>query len=126
MSNSPLHIMTEDTELCLPLEASGTNIFADTRTPMQRELEECPHVVLCLPHSWDPQNVQFSQSSRSLEEEIQMRRTIGSISYHRCREAVAVGTARVAKEGTLTNLLDLFTKLLSAFRREELLHRFTY
>ena len=33
-----------------------------------------------------------------------------SICYHRCREAVASRTVRVAKEGTLTNLSDLFTK----------------
>ena len=41
-----------------------------------------------------------------------------SIAYHRCREAVAAGTARVAKEGTQTNLSDLFTKLLPQPRRE--------
>ena len=35
-----------------------------------------------------------------------------SIAYHRCREAVAAGTVRVAKEGTKTNLADLFTKIL--------------
>ncbi len=35
-----------------------------------------------------------------------------SIAYHRCREAVAAGTVQVAKEGTQTNLSDLFTKLL--------------
>ena len=34
-----------------------------------------------------------------------------SICYHRCREAVACWTIRVAKEGTLTNLSDLFTTL---------------
>jgi hypothetical protein len=49
-----------------------------------------------------------------------------SIAYHRCREAVAAGTVRVAKEGTLTNLSDLFTKLLPQIRREELLDKFTY
>jgi hypothetical protein len=49
-----------------------------------------------------------------------------SIAYHRCREAVAAGTVRVAKEGTKTNLSDLFTKLLPQPRREELLDRFTY
>ena len=49
-----------------------------------------------------------------------------SIAYHRCREAVAAGTVRVAKEGTLTNLSDLFTKLLPQPRREELLDKFTY
>jgi hypothetical protein len=49
-----------------------------------------------------------------------------SIAYHRCREAVAAGTARVAKEGTHTNLSDLFTKLLPQPCREELLDKFTY
>ena len=33
-----------------------------------------------------------------------------SIAYHRCREAVAAGVIRVAKEGTKSNLSDLFTK----------------
>jgi hypothetical protein len=49
-----------------------------------------------------------------------------SIAYHRCREAVAAGTVRVAKEGTKTNLGDLFTKALPQPRREELLDKFTY
>ena len=49
-----------------------------------------------------------------------------SIAYHRCREAVAAGTIRVAKEATATNLSDLFTKLLPQPRREDLLDRFTY
>ncbi len=50
-----------------------------------------------------------------------------SIAYHRCCEAVAAGTGRVAKEGTKTNLSDLLTKLLpQASRREELLDKFTY
>ena len=49
-----------------------------------------------------------------------------SIAYHRCREAVAAGTVRVAKEGTRTNLSDLFTKLLPQIRRDELLDKCTY
>jgi Reverse transcriptase (RNA-dependent DNA polymerase) len=49
-----------------------------------------------------------------------------SIAYHRCREAVAAGTVRIAKEATKTNLSDLFTKLLPHPRREELLDKFTY
>jgi hypothetical protein len=44
-----------------------------------------------------------------------------SIAYHRCRKAVAAQTMRVAKEGTKTNLSDLFTKVLPQSRREELL-----
>jgi hypothetical protein len=49
-----------------------------------------------------------------------------SIAYHRCREAVAAGTVRIAKEDTKTNLADLFTKLLPQARRDELLDKFTY
>ena len=49
-----------------------------------------------------------------------------SIAYHRCREAVAAGTVRIAKEATRTNLSDLFTKILPQPRREELLDKFTY
>jgi hypothetical protein len=49
-----------------------------------------------------------------------------SISFHRAREAVAMGMIRVAKEGTFTNLSDLFTKPLPQPKREGLLDRFTY
>jgi hypothetical protein len=49
-----------------------------------------------------------------------------SIAYHRCREAVAAKTIRVAKQGTEKNLTDLFTKMLTSIRRAFLLERFTY
>ena len=49
-----------------------------------------------------------------------------SIAYHICREAVASDVMRVAKEGTDTNLSDLFTKQMASTRREFLLERFTY
>ena len=49
-----------------------------------------------------------------------------SIAYHRNREAVAAGTCRIAKEGTVSNLSDLFTKILTRIRRLELLDKFTY
>jgi hypothetical protein len=49
-----------------------------------------------------------------------------SISYHSAREAVASGVVRIAKEGTATNLSDLFTKMMNRPKREELLGRFMY
>ena len=36
-----------------------------------------------------------------------------AIAYHLCREAVAAGIIRVAKEDTATNLADLLTKAMS-------------
>ena len=49
-----------------------------------------------------------------------------SIAYHRCRQAVAAGVMRVAKQGTEKNLADLFTKVLTVARKAFLLERFTY
>ena len=49
-----------------------------------------------------------------------------SIAYHRNREAVACGTVRIAKEDTKTNLSDVFTKVLTAPRRNELFDKFMY
>ena len=48
------------------------------------------------------------------------------IAYHRCREAIASSTIRIAKELTATNLSDLFTKMLPQFVRENLLDWFIY
>ena len=42
-----------------------------------------------------------------------LKRKHTSIAYHRCREAQAAGTVQIAKEGTLTNLADMLTKLLA-------------
>ena len=49
-----------------------------------------------------------------------------SITYNRCRDAVAAKTIQVAREGNLNNLADLFTKLMSAARRNSLLDKFIY
>ena len=45
---------------------------------------------------------------------------------HRCREAVVSDTVRIAKEGTETNLSDLFNKIFPGPMRETLLEMFTY
>ena len=55
-----------------------------------------------------------------------LKKKHASICYHRAREAVAARTMWVAKEGTATNLADLFTKPLTDSRRAFLLDRFTY
>jgi hypothetical protein len=49
-----------------------------------------------------------------------------AICYHRCREALAAGFIRLAKEHTLTNLADAFTKPLPGPRQKELLGRNLY
>ena len=55
-----------------------------------------------------------------------LNKKMHSISYHFCREAVAAGIIRIAKENTKTNLADLFTKILAKPRRDELIDKFMY
>ena len=55
-----------------------------------------------------------------------LRKKHHSIAFHRCREAVAAKTIRIAKQGTDKNLSDLFTKILTVARRKFLLDRYTY
>ena len=49
-----------------------------------------------------------------------------AMAYHLCREAVAAGVIRVAKEDTATNLADLLTKAMFKERREDLMFKFMY
>ena len=55
-----------------------------------------------------------------------LRKKKHSVAYQKCREAVASGICRIAKEDTETNLEDIFTKVLPGLRRELLLDMFTY
>jgi hypothetical protein len=49
-----------------------------------------------------------------------------AINYHAIREAVAAGILRVGKEDGMTNLADLFTKVLTADRRRNLCRHIMY
>ena len=49
-----------------------------------------------------------------------------AINYHAICEAVAAGILRVGKEDGMTNLADLFTKVLTANRRRSLCKHIMY
>ena len=61
-----------------------------------------------------------------LDLTLMLKKKHHSIAYHRNRDAVATGTCHITKEDKDMNLSDLFTKLLSHIRREDLLNKFTY
>ena len=43
-----------------------------------------------------------------------------SVAYHKARESIAAGVCRIAKEDGLTNIADIFTKLLGPKRLHDL------
>ena len=65
--NSPLCI--EHPDITIPLHISGTNIYLDSHTPTQHELDTCPHIHLTSDVEWDPQNVHLA-STQSVEAEV--------------------------------------------------------
>ena len=63
----------------LPIIVVGTNILTHTRMPTGEELATCQHIVLSSQHEWNPHNVKFPKSLRSVEEEIEYRLSIAYI-----------------------------------------------
>ena len=49
---------------------AGTVIYDETFTPSEKEPHQCPHIILSSPHAWNPQNVVFPRTLRTLEEEM--------------------------------------------------------
>lgn len=70
-----LHMMSPDEEFLLPMEADGTTIFFDSRTPTSYELDQCPHITLSSRARWNPREVQFRKHEHHVEEGI----SIGSV-----------------------------------------------
>jgi len=55
-----------------------------------------------------------------------LNKKMHGISYHFYIEAVAASIVWVSKEDTLTNLADLFIKVMGRVKRNDLLGRFMY
>jgi hypothetical protein len=56
--DTPLSI--EHPELTIPLHLEGTNIFLDSRTPTQHELDTSPHIHLTSDAEWNPQTIRLA------------------------------------------------------------------
>ena len=61
----------------LLLSSKGTILGVTTRTPTNKELQTCPHVICSSAHEWDLQNYRFPKSLRTVEKEIS--RKIGAV-----------------------------------------------
>ena len=64
---------TKEEEFVACLQSQGTNIFIDTWTPTQQDLQMYPHIVLTSERLWNPQHVQFPGTTRLEREEIEGR-----------------------------------------------------
>ena len=79
MSEPALTIITEDNELCMEVAMAVTVVYTKTFTPSEQKLHQCPDIILSLPHAWNPQNVVFPRSRRTLEEEMGTLRHVSAM-----------------------------------------------
>ena len=79
MADQPLSIITEDNEFCMEMAMAGTICSVDTFAPSERELQTCPHIILSSHHPWDPHNVTFPKSNRTLDEMVGGMRYVSSV-----------------------------------------------
>ena len=88
-SNSPMVIQkdTNKEEFVACLKSTGTNIYIDTWTPTDRDLQEYPHVVLTSDQLWDPQVIQFPSTSYTEVQELEGQ-NISMVGHDLRRETV--------------------------------------
>ena len=89
--SSPMMINknTNDEEFVACLQSAGTNIFLDTWTPSERDLQDYPHVVLTSDKLWDPHSVNFPSISKMETEELEGR-NISSVGHDLRRESMDI------------------------------------
>ena len=64
-----MEITCPEDDVTVTFYMSGTIFCADTSSPTQQQLEDCPRIILTYPHDWYPHSVRFPKGSRSKEEE---------------------------------------------------------
>ena len=62
--DAPMYIQTEDGSFGMELVSQGTTIFTHTFCPSQKELDECPKIMLSSKHPWQPHEVKFPKPKR--------------------------------------------------------------
>ena len=67
-TNTPLSIEHDD--ITIPLSILGTNIFLNTHTPTQRELDSCPHIHLTSDVYWNPHTVRLASTQSEEAEDL--------------------------------------------------------
>ena len=73
VSYRALSIITENNDFCMELVLDGTVVYADIFTPSDKKL------ILSSPHTWDPHNISFPKSRRTLEEEMPPPRYVSMV-----------------------------------------------
>jgi len=90
--------------------------MANTRTPTAQELHDCTHIILSSEHPWDPHRVKFPESSRTVQEEIEMQRSIGGVRVSRVGVSWEEPTNEILSEAEIFNMDGVLSRLISSVK----------
>jgi len=113
---SLLYLTTEDSHFVLPLQMKGTNVMANTRTPTAQELHDCTHIVLLSEHPWDPHRVRFPESSRTVQEKIEIQRSIGGVRVSRVGLSREEPTNEKLSKAEILDMDGVLNRLISSVK----------
>jgi len=113
---SPLYLTTEVGDFVLPLQMKKTNVMANTRTPTAQELHDSTHIVLSSKHPWDPHRVRFPESSRTVQEEIEMQRSIGGVRVSRVSVSREEPTNEKLSEAEIFDMDGVLSRSISSVK----------
>jgi len=88
--------------------------MANTRTPTAQELHDCTHIILSSEHPWDPHRVKFPESSRIVQEEIEMQRSISGVRVSRVGVSWEEPTNEKLSEAEIFNMDGVLSRLISS------------
>ena len=111
--SDPMSITSPDGDFIACLESEGTNIFLNTWSPTQEELESLPHIALTSQQTWEPHQIAFPATKYHVKEEIESR-NISSIAMTFTQSIEEHGDALVADEEDVIFDTQEFNKRLVA------------
>ena len=84
--NHPLSIIVDDKKFDMELTMKVNIVYSETHTPSEKELQECPHIVLSYEQPWHLNKIRFLKIKYTLSYTVEILRCIGlvitSLSEH--------------------------------------------
>ena len=77
---------------------SAVSQYASVVSEEVDRVRTCRQIVMSSPHAWNPHQVIFPQSSRSVEEEMTMQRNLSAVSQYECVVSEEVVTLNTRSE----------------------------
>ncbi len=99
-----MHMAVHDDKFVMPMQADGTTIFFDSRTPSNYELDQCWHITLSSRALWNPRDVQLPTPVHHVEEGHPLHEIEGVSTFHLSMTADGENLTRTIAERLISEI----------------------